>query len=87
MSMQSFIAPTDSYKKEMDDSMLYRQVATKKEKKNRIAVFFGGLNPTTWFNDFSNIEITMEEFDSGKSNSPQETSSPDILNAIFYYNL
>ena len=66
MSMQSFIAPTDSYKKEMDDSMLYRQATTKKEWKNRIAAFFSGLNPTTWFSDFSNIEITMEAFDSGK---------------------
>ena len=38
----------------------------KKAKRNKISEFFCSLNPGNWFNEFSDIEITLEELGSTK---------------------
>ena len=46
-----------------------------KGKKNRITSFLKKLNPANWFNDFRNIEITLEEFGPrAASSKPSATS-------------
>jgi hypothetical protein len=42
------------------------QTTGKKKITNRIAIFFNRISPANWFNEFSDLSITMEEFGAPK---------------------
>jgi hypothetical protein len=49
--------------KEMPDINTHFCTATPHTKtKYSVLIFFRSLNPFNWFNEFSNIDITLEEF-------------------------
>lgn len=66
MSMPSPSATMHRYHEKQKASINILVTQGKKAKGNRISVFFRNLNPANWFNEFSDIEITMEELGSTK---------------------
>ena len=54
------------YKSKLSYSRSIMQPMPRKEKKNRLVAFFYRINPVSWFNDFKDIKITLEEFSDKK---------------------
>jgi hypothetical protein len=55
--------PEDTALKKLPQQVL----SCKKEKKNSVAAFFHRINPLNWFDEFSNIIISLQEFGSRKN--------------------
>ena len=67
MSIQSPVADTAIYIEGGKHHSIVINPARKTNRKKRIIEFLKGLNPFTWFNELSNITITLEELDTPKS--------------------